>query len=146
MAVDFRPELMLKSIVYCALADCPCSTFCLRYLAYKASDPFWTHAFVDPRIQPTEQGCSQYLSNEVQRMGRGFRASMQLVRYGSISTFRGRIADELGCGRSHFYRYATGEYPLTLEQQAIVRSVFEEFDVNKEDLFDAYEDAYYLPS
>lgn len=145
MAVDFRPELILKSIVYCALADCPRSTFCLRYLAYKASAPFWTHAFVDPRIQSTEQGCPQYLSNEVQRMGRGFRASMQLVRYGSISTFRGRIADELGCGRSHFYRYATGEYPLTLEQQAIVRSVFEEFDVNKEDLFDAYEDAYYLP-
>lgn len=86
MAVDFRPELMLKSIVYCALADCPRSTFCLRYLAYKASDPFWTHAFVDPCIQPTEQGCSQYLSSEVQRMGRGFRASMQLVRYGSIST------------------------------------------------------------
>ena len=54
MAVDFRPELMLKSIVYCALADCPRSTFCLRYLAYKASDPFWTYAFVDPRIQPTE--------------------------------------------------------------------------------------------
>ena len=74
-------------------------------------------------------------------MGRGFRASMQR----SIGSFRGRIADELSCGRSHFYRYATGEYPLTLEQQAIVRSVFEEFDVNKEDLFDAYEDAYYLP-
>ena len=62
-----------------------------------------------------------------------------------MGLLRGRIADEPGCGRSHFYRYATGEYPLTFEQQAIVRSVFKEFDINKEDLFDAYEDAYYLP-
>lgn len=145
MEVDFRPDLMTKDIVYCLRSECSCSASCLRYLAYKHAQPFSYHSFIDPRSTSIGEQCSEYLSNEVQRMGRGFKVSMQLVQYGSISAFRGRISYELNCGRSHFYRYAAGEYPLTLEQQAIVRRVFEEFGVNKDDLFDSYEDAYYLP-
>lgn len=146
MAVDFRPDLMYKDIVYCLLGDCPLASSCLRYLAYAHAAPFGTHSFVDPRKRPAEQGCSQYVSNEIQQKARGFRSSMRLVPHGSIAHFRARICHELDCGRSHFYRYASGECQLSREQQMRVADVFAEFGVAPKDgLFDRYDEAYEIP-
>ncbi|MCE8187391.1 DUF6078 family protein [Porphyromonas gingivalis] len=143
MAVDFRPELMRKDIVYCMRSECPLASSCLRYLSYKHSESFSTHSFVDPRTPLTERGCKQYVSNEVQRMARGFKRAMGFVQHRSIAHFRARICYELGCGRSHFYRYASGEYLLTKGQQEQVIEVFTEFEVApKEGVFDSYEESY----
>lgn len=145
MAVDFRPDLITKSIVYCMRSECNQSSSCLRYLAYKNSVPFFHHSFIDPRITLIERECEAYLSNEVQIMGRGFRRAMGLVQYGRVRDFQVRICYESGCGRSQFYRYSSGTLLLTKEQQAVVSNVSEEFNVTQERLFDTYEEAYDLP-
>lgn len=146
MVIDFRPELMRRSVSYCLRSDCPIASTCLRYLAYAHSEPFQTHSFVDPRTQPTEQGCAQYVSNEIQRMARGFKRAMGFVQHRSIGQLRDRICYELGWGRSHFYRYASGEYPLTKEQQEQVAEVFAEFGVVPEEgIFESYEESYRTP-
>lgn len=144
MNPDFRPDLMTKGIVYCLLEQCPQAPSCLRYLAYQHSSAFSTHSFVDPR-RVVNEACPNYLSNRVQRQAKGFKRAIGFLPYHSVASFRGRVAYELNCGRSHFYRYSSGEYPLTEAQQAIVRAVFREFGVEQEDLFDAYEDGYKLP-
>ncbi|WP_052408946.1 DUF6078 family protein [Porphyromonas sp. COT-290 OH3588] len=143
MAVDFRPELMRKDIVYCMRSECPLASSCLRYLSYKHSEGFSTHSFVDPRTPLTGRGCKQYVSNEVQRMARGFKSAMGLVQHRSIAQLRAHICYELDWGRSHFYRYASGEYLLTLEQQKQVTEIFAEFGVAPKDgVFDSYEESY----
>lgn len=144
MSSDFRPDLMTKDIVFCLLEQCPQANSCLRHLAYRHSSPFSIHSFVDPRRAVSET-CPHYLSNRVQRQARGFKRAIGLLPYRSVTSFRGRIAYELNCGRSHFYRYSSGEYPLTEAQQTTVRAVFQEFGVEQEELFDAYEEAYELP-
>lgn len=136
---------MTKDIIYCMRSTCSRATTCLRHLAYQHTEPFFHHSFLDPRTSAVGEECTQYLSNRVYRVGRGFKGATRLVQYGSIRHLQGRICYELGCGRSHYYRYASGEQPLTDEQQEAVRSVFEEFGVVRPDLFDSYEDAYYLP-
>lgn len=144
MGPDFRPDLMTKDIVYCLLEQCPQANSCLRYLSYLHSSPFSIHSFVDPR-RAVGEACPHYLSNRVQRQAKGFKRAIGSLPYHSVASFRGRIAYKLGCGRSHYYRYSSGEYPLTEAQQAIVRVVFREFGIEQEDLFDAYEEAYELP-
>lgn len=79
MVAEFRPELMLKDIVYCLRDNCSRSSSCLRYLAYKYAHPFCYHPFIDPRNATIGEQSSEYLSNKVQCMGRGFKASMLLV-------------------------------------------------------------------
>lgn len=91
------------------------------------------------------EACPHYLSNHIQRQARGFKRAVGLLPYHNVTLFRGRIAYELNCGRSHFYRYSSGEYPLSEAQQALVRAVFREFGIEHEELFDAYEEAYELP-
>lgn len=146
MAIDFRPELITKDIAYCMRSDCPIASSCLRYLSYNHSVPSRIHSFVDPRTALNERGCGQYLSNEVQRMARGFKRAMGLVQHRSIGHFRSRICYELGWGRSHFYRFASGEFLLTREQQTQVAEVFGEFDIAPaEGVFDNYEESYELP-
>lgn len=144
MSSDFRPDLMSKDIVYCMLEQCPRANSCLRYLSCQHSSSFWTHSFVDPRRAASE-ACPHYLSNRVQRQARGFKRAIGSLPYRSVASFRGRLSYELNCGRSHFYRYLSGEYPLSEGQQAVVRAVFQEFGIDQEDLFDAYEEAYELP-
>lgn len=144
MSSEFRPDLMTKDIVYCLLEQCPQANSCLRYLSYKHSSPFSIHSFVDPRRAVSET-CPQYLSNRVQRQARGFKRAIGILSYRSVATFRGRISYELNCGRSHFYRYSSGECPLSEAQQTAVRAVFQEFGVEPEELFDASEEAYELP-
>lgn len=144
MKPDFRPDLMTKGIVYCLLEQCPQAPSCLRYLAYQHSSAFSTHSFVDPR-RAINEVCPHYLSNRVQRQARGFKRAIGFLPYHSVASFRGRVAYELNCGRSHYYRYSSGEYPLTEVQRTIVRDVFREFGVEQEDLFDTYEEGYELP-
>lgn len=126
------------------LSQCPRSASCLRYLVYSASPPFFHHSFIDPRTETSESGCPSYLSNEVQRFARGFKRAMRRLRYGDVAEFRYRVCDELACWQSQFYRYSSGQKPLTPEQQARVRDVFHEFGVTDGELFDAYEEAYDL--
>lgn len=145
MEADFRPELITKDIVYCLRDECKSSSSCLRYLAYKNSEPFSFHDFVDPRALLTENGCSHYLSNKVQRVGRGFKTAMSMVQYGKVRSLQSSLSYELDCGRSQFYRYSSGEKVLTPEQQDIVRRVFKEFGVEHKELFDSYVEAYLLP-
>lgn len=144
MKPDFRPELMTKNIAYCFLEQCSQAGSCLRYLAYHHSSPFSIHLFIDPRGAGGED-CPHYLSNRIQRQARGFKRAVGFLPYHSVTSFRGRMAKKLNCGRSHFYRYSSGEYPLSEAQQATVRAVFREFGVEQEELFDAYEEAYELP-
>jgi hypothetical protein len=143
MKPDFRPDLMTKNIAYCLLEQCPQANSCLRYLSYLHSSPFSTHSFVDPR-NAVSKGCPHYLTNRVQHQARGFKRAIGLLPYNSVASFRGRITYELNCGRSHFYRYSSGEYPLSEARQAIVRAVFQEFGIEQEELFDSYEEAYEL--
>lgn len=143
MKPDFRPDLMTKGIVYCLLEQCPQAPSCLRYLAYQHSSAFSTHSFVDPR-RAIGEVCPHYLSNRVQRQARGFKRAIGLLPYRSVASFRARVAYELNCGRSHYYRYLSGEAPLSEAQQTIVCAVFREFGVEQEHLFDAYEEAYEL--
>ncbi|KGN67362.1 hypothetical protein JT26_08990 [Porphyromonas sp. COT-108 OH1349] len=76
-------------------------------------------------------------------MARGFKRAMGFVQHRSIGQLRDRICYELGWGRSHFYRYASGEYLLTKGQQEQVIEVFTEFEVApKEGVFDSYEESY----
>lgn len=134
MKVDFRPDLMTKDIVYCLRSECPRSASCLRYLAYKYANLFRYHQFIDPRCEAIDEECHEYLSNEVQRVGRGFKRAAGLVPSGVVHILRSHISYELSCGRSQYYRYFSGEYPLTVEQQTVVRRVFAEFGVTKEEL------------
>lgn len=144
MDSDFRPDLMTKDIVYCLLEQCSQANNCLRHLSYRHSAPFAIHPFVDPRTA-VGVGCPHYLSNRVQRQARGFKRAIGFLPYNSVASFRERISNEFECGRSHFYRYSSGEYPLTEARQTIVSAVFHEFGVHQEELFDSYEEGYDLP-
>ncbi len=121
MDSDFRPDLMTKDIVYCLLEQCPLANSCLRYLSYQHSSSFSIHSFVDPRRAVSKEGCPHYLTNRVQRQARGFKRAIGFLPYNSVASFRGRVAYELNCGRSHFYRYSSGEYPLSEAKPLSVR-------------------------
>lgn len=145
MTEEFRPELITKDIVYCLLQECPQAATCLRYLAYQHSAPFFAHSFVDPRRLAESKQCPDYLSNQVQRSARGFKRAMGLIAKNSVSTFQAYMREELGWGRSSFYRYSAGDHPIYEAQQVIIRRIFSEMGVTIADVFDAYEDAYALP-
>lgn len=141
----FRPELMTRDIVYCQRSHCPRAKSCLRHLAYEHAAPFAAHTFLDPRGERDGAQCSDYLSDEVQQVGRGFKAAMRLAPYGKVRHLQARLCEALGCGRSHFYRYASGEQALSRAQTEQVRAVFAELGITQIDLFDRWEEAYHLP-
>ncbi len=140
----FHPEYMHKQVAYCLHADCPLSKDCLRYLSYRSAPAFHQALFIDPR-GTTGDTCSSYLCGDVIRMARGFKRGLYQLRNKEAAPFQARLSSELGCRRSQYYRYSSGETRITPEQQAIVRSVFAEFGIEGEDaIFDTYEEGYLL--
>lgn len=144
MKINFRSDLMTKEIAYCCLKECPNAKHCLRHVAFQHAAPFHAQWFVDPR-RVLEEKCPHYLTCQVERYARGFKRAIGLLPYGSLPLFRKEGAERLGCGRSHFYRYASGVYPLSKAKQRILRDLFHHFGVKEEELFDTYEEGYDLP-
>lgn len=146
MSNTFRPDLLTKEIAYCQRESCAKATQCLRHLAFRHSASFGVHEFVDPREPASEEGCRHFLGNQTQRMAAGFKRAMRMVASGSLAYFQTRVGHRLNCGRTLFYEYARGARLLNLEQQTLVRSEFETFDIKLgEELFDRYVEAYVLP-
>ncbi len=88
--------------------------------------------------------CSDYLSNEVQRVGRGFRRALDEVRRGKGNAIKSEIMSFLDCGRSQFYNYANGLKVLMPYQEEYLRQIFAKYDVHIEPFCDAYENRYCL--
>lgn len=145
MDKDFRPELMTRTIGYCLSAECPRAASCLRRLAYEHAAPFHQHYFLDPRGQVVGERCPDYLSNRVYLQAWGFRRASFLLRRGQASDLRARLRYEFGWARATYYKYYSGGGALDPEEQQIVREVFAELGVTQPELFDRYEEAYYLP-
>ncbi len=140
----FREELLNKQVSYCLQEQCTKKGKCLHYLAYQHSQPFMTAIFRDPRNPQKDESCTDYLSNKVQRVGRGFRQALSQVRRGQGNAVKQEIMILLDCGRSQFYNYANGLKALTTTQELKMKNIFAKYDVNLEPLCDTYEDSYCL--
>ncbi len=140
----FREELLNKQISYCLREECTKKGKCLHYLAYQHSQPFMTAIFRDPRNPQKDEACPDYLSNEVQRVGRGFRRALAQIPYGKIQQVRSRMQGLLNCCYSRYYKYASGEVPLKLEQAKAVQKFFVAYGLEPDKVFDTYEETYIL--
>ncbi len=142
--LSFRPELMRKGITYCLKEDCLAKGRCLRYLAFQHDKEVTSAYFVNPYQVPSNAKCSMFLSNKVERVGRGFRRALQQIPYGKVRKIRDEMMYTLSCGRSDYYRYMRGEKILTPQEEKEVELFFLDYGLKKEQIFDKYEDMYTL--
>ncbi len=140
----FREELLSKHISYCLQEQCTKRAKCLHYLPYQHSEPFMTAIFRDPRNPQKDESCADYLSNEVQKVGRGFRRALAQIPYGKIRQVRSQIQQLLSCCYSRYYKYASGEVPLKCHQAKELQAFFIAYGLSSEEIFDSYEETYVL--
>ncbi len=140
--LSFRPELLKGSISYCTQERCSRKKKCLHYLAYHHSEPFASALFRDPRNQQKGLACSDYLSNEVQRVGRGFRRALDLIPKGQARNFRDDVMLLFDCGQTQFYNYANGRKSLSLEEEKELALIFVKYGVRIQKICDVYEEVY----
>lgn len=139
----FRPEYLTKQIFYCIHADCPRSATCLRQLAFEASSRFIAGDFIDPRL-PQGEACKYYLSNEPLRFARGFQRGVSRLAHGDYLDFRSDLRDVLGLSRTGYYRFFSGTKRIDPTTQAKIRELFAEYGITDGEVFDAYEEGYFL--
>ncbi len=143
--LGFRPELVKKSISYCVKEDCSVKGQCLHYLAFDKEKDFLIEAyFINPHKVQGNAQCVKFLSNKVQRVGRGFRRALAQVPYGKIRRVRSQIQDLLSCCYSRYYKYASGDVPLRSDQVEDIQAFFVAYGLSPDEIFDAYEDTYHL--
>lgn len=139
----YRPELLQSSIIGCMQGSCPRASHCLRHLHYQHSEVALSPQLLDPRLPVGEQ-CQHYVSAEPLRIGRGLRRLRALVPYGATPILQARLREVLACGRTAYYHYISGRWPLSPRQQDLVAEVFSGLGVTSEPLCDAYEEGYSL--
>ncbi len=142
--LSFRPELLRKSISYCAKEDCSAKEQCLHYLAFDNDEDLLAGYFINPRKVKGNAECPEFLSNEVQKVGRGFRRALAQIPYGKIQQVRSRMQGLLNCCYSRYYKYASGKVPLKLEQAKAVQKFFVSYGLEPDKVFDTYEETYIL--
>ncbi len=140
--LSFRPELLKTSIMYCTQERCSRKSKCLHYLAYQHSEPFASALFRDPRNQQKGLDCGDFLSNEVQRFGRGFRRALDLIPKGQTRNFRDDIMMLFNCGQTQFYNYVNGLKLLNLDEEKELASIFLKYGVRIKPICDVYEEVY----
>ncbi len=140
----FRPELLRKSISYCVREDCSAKGQCLHYLAFDYDKDFVEAYFINPRKVQGNAQCTKFLSNEVKRVGRGFRRALELVPRGQSKKFRQDIMSIFQCGQTQFYNYANGLKWLTPNEEKMLSSIFAKYGVKTKEVCDTYEEAYCL--
>ncbi len=142
--LGFRKELLRKGISYCVKEDCSVKGQCLHYLAFDNDKDFVEAYFINPRKVKGNAQCPKFLSNEVHKVGRGFRRALAQIPYGKIQQVRSRMQDLLNCCYSRYYKYASGEVPLKLEQAKAVQKFFVAYGLEPDKVFDTYEETYVL--
>ncbi len=107
--LGFRKELLRRGISYCAKGDCSLKGQCLHYLAFDNDQDFVKAYFINPRKVQGNAQCSKFLSNEVQKVGRGFRRALAMIPKGQITQIRSDMQSALGCCYTIYYDYANGK-------------------------------------
>ncbi len=141
---NFRPELLKKSISYCLKDSCSMKGQCLHYLAYDYDKDFMVGYFINPYKVSGNGKCPMFLSNEVQRVGRGFRRAVAQVPKGKITQIRSDMQRALNCCYTGYYKYVNGEKKLTPKKMEVIQNVFKTYGIASDDFFDTYEETYVI--
>ncbi len=141
---NFRPELLNQGLSYCSKEDCSVKGQCLHYLAFENDKDFMEGYFINPRKVQGNAKCSKFLSNEVQKVGRGFRRALAMIPKGKITQIRSDMQSALGCCYTIYYDYANGKKQLTPQTMKIIQQVFQTYGIPSEKVFDTYEETYAL--
>ncbi len=142
--LGFRKELLRKGVSYCVKEDCSVKGQCLHYLAFDNDKDFVEAYFINPRKVQGNAQCIKFLSNEVQKVGRGFRRALAQVPKGQITQIRSKMQRALGCCYANYYRYMRGDSGLSPKQAKVIQQVFETYGIASDEVFDAYEEVYVL--
>ncbi len=142
--LGFRKELLRRGISYCSKEDCSVKGQCLHYLAFDNDKDFVEAYFINPRKVQGNAQCTKFLSNEVHKVGRGFRRALAMIPKGQIRQIRSDMQSALGCCYTIYYDYANGKKQLTPQTMKIIQQVFQTYGIPSDKVFDTYEEAYIL--
>lgn len=141
MDSDFNFKQVPRNWSLCYLSECPRHDECLRYQAcLHAPDGRVYHRCILPSV--IRRGdCQHFRPVEKMRMALGFRNIFNNVLARDIAKMRAELMDFLGSSTT-FYRYRSGEYPLSPLQQQWIRDMFRRRGYSDDIAFDSFKDVY----
>ncbi len=124
---------------YCFCEGCPRHEDCLRFQIglLVPEDRTWGNAVFPTAYRKGE--CKFFKEIRRVRVAYGFSTLFDEVKHKEVATLRGRMMEYLG-GRSTYYRYNSGEYKLTPEQQEWIQRLFVRYGYAEGVTFDHYGD------
>ena len=134
-----------KDWAICYQTDCPMADMCLRRkAALLAPESLTAHAVVLPAARKGDGTCCAFVADQPVRLAYGMRELFKDVPMAIVSDLRQRVLNVFN-SKSGYYRYRSGQYPITTDQQALISKLFEEYAGTTAPHYERYEEGYELP-
>ncbi len=128
----------------CYQSDCPLAETCLRRHAAKlAPATLEQHATVLPAARQGEH-CNLFVADEPVVVARGMTNIFNNVEPYHVPRLRNMLEACFG-SRAQYYRYRSGRYEITPQQQERVAAVFRSFGYTQPPVYDQTSVRYFFP-
>lgn len=128
----------------CYQHDCPLADTCLRHhAAMLAPANLMYHVSVLPGAR-TAEGCTLFVADKPVVLARGMKRMFPTAEPWKDPVLRKGLEGIFGC-HAQYYRYRSGRFLITPEQQARVAALFRKHGINSTPRYDQTEELYYFP-
>ena len=141
MDKDFDFRQVPRSWALCYVSECPRKQECMRYQACLQAPPV---KYFGKCVMPNallQESCPMFRPIQKVRVALGFHHIFDQVQAKDITQMRAELKDFLG-SRTTFFRYQSGEKPLTPRQQEWICQLFRRHGYSDEIAFDSMKDIY----
>ena len=129
----------------CLDEDCPLATTCQRRMFGRLIPADMVeHNVVLPGAWRGDK-CQRYVEARPVRIVWGMTKLFAGVKWWEAQEMRWEIMNDIFGGRSQFYRYRRGRWPIPPERQEEIRAVFRRYGYEQEPRYDRVEETYYFP-
>lgn len=129
----------------CYLTDCPLAGQCLRHqAALLAPESLTAHAVVLPAARKEDGTCIAYVTNQPVQLAFGMKELFAEVPTDDVRKLRQRVLNVFS-SKSRYYRYRSGQYPITSSQQARIARLFSQYAGTAVPRYDRLEEGYEFP-
>lgn len=142
MDKNFDYRSVPSNYAHCFNDQCVKSEQCLRHLVAKnCTSQHTTLCIINPHCIPADTAlCTYFKDTRKVHMAWGIKHIFDDIPYKKVCAMRQQLITHFG--KTAFYRFYRQEQPLTPKEQAYIRRVFKNNDIEEEPQFDRYSDEY----
>ncbi len=127
---------------FCQNDSCPKANECLRNIFYKKhlSDNDTIRIVNPKRYTTTDSNCNYFASSQKIRMAWGIKNIFSSIPYDSARAIKSELIKYFG--RTKYYRFYREELPVTPEEQAEIKRIFQKHGITQEQEYNRFSEEY----